>query len=608
MAKQRIQADTSALDPAPLRPVATPVDTFERSSAGAGLSQLAAGLSSIAPSLARFTDAYTAHTTATQQEAGVTAARKLAEEGKNYNEAVKSGAIPRGANPYFIAGFREQWGRVTADEWKKQLIADAANDPHLQESTNVADFDKFAQDHLKNFLDNKVGADNRDNFFERGFGFRADAYLSQLQEENARRVADRVEKYSDDTHFAEIKTHVMDSLSHGVDLAQIAKDIDQANADAIAHGRDGGAVNRTTVKAILGSALEMAARGDHRALDVLDLINKVQGGKGSTLGGTTYGTEALLKAEDIKNTLYTADQRERQATDQQRQDKIRGVLSNAVSALVSNPHADLTSFVLQAGNDAGAVEALSGLQRNITNLKFVTDESVKSHLFSQIWTEPGSVDERTIVQWLSAGKLETQDAAWLMGQIQSRKEADRSAMAAGADHSNKVFEDFQFRQTLGDIGARVSNTTLDKVFGTAADKVAYAKATLMQRWVSYMEGAGAAATPQQRSEWLDHTANTIVTYMGTGQSKIKEAPKAPLTGKDWSKEAVLSKSDMARIYVEVKQQRLSPGTIAMFQLWNLQTPAQQSAFIRAQLGLTHTAMGDVNTATDRANRTTNNNQ
>lgn len=591
MPKERLQVD-SGIRPVPLTPVASPVDTFRRTDAGAQLAQLAQGLSTLEPSLARFTAGYTERVNQEQQVAGETAARKFAEQGKTYAQAIKDGLIPRGSSPFFVAGFKEQFGRVTADRWQSDLTLAVAKDDKLRTTTNLEDFDSFVQQHRKDWMQANVDPSNRDQFFETGFGHRADAYLTDARRQFASQLAARVERFSEDAHFQEVKKHVLDNFGKFTD-DQIAADITQLNDDVVAQGRDGTAVNQVTVRAIAAAALERAQMGDHRALQILDLLQKVKGGKPDARGergilsNTEYGTNAGVKVrDDISNLLYQADQRERQKAKDFREDKERTVLSSAVTALMQNPYADLSTFVTQADGLPGAISQLTDLQRNIAEIRGVqTDQEVKRSLYSDIWTRPDQVNASTVINAMNHRKLSVPDANFLIEQLATR---DREAK----DKGNEVFNDFQFRQVIDGLPRRFANPLTGIVAADVADRASYAEAQLREAWVDYKNGAGATASKQEQNAFLVGSADEIVKQQLQGVDfSISKAPPPELKviEQKLPKTAVLTKEDLSRIGEELRQGRVSPNTARVLQQYDLHTALEISQFIRSQMRLAGSA-------------------
>jgi hypothetical protein len=597
MPKQRQQVNTTGLRPVPLAPAARPVDTFVRTNAGANLEQLATALSSLEPGLARLSAGFQERqqvANAEQRAAGEKAFREQVQEhNKTYAQAVKDGMIPRGADPFFVAGFKEQAGRVSADQFYSDLRTALLTDEHLKEATDLKAYDDAIATYREQWMKEHVG-ENRDKFFEVGFGHRADAATANLRNEMASRVAQRVEEFSDDAHFSEVKTHVLSNLE-GHTLDEIAADINQLNSDAIEHEhRNGAVVTRITTKAIVSAALQRAMDGDPQARTYLDLLKKVKGKTGA-LADTEYGSAALIKiGEEIDDHLWQANERARAQTAQDREERTRGALSQAIKDLSDNPSANLTKYVTQLKDVPGAAAELVQLQRSMNVLTFRTDEGVKQNLFSRIWTDSENpVTAQHIVHWMNTGKLETQDAAWLIGQVELRDSAARARFGT----QDKLFDDFQFRQTLSGLEARFSDPVTGLIGADRADRAAYARAMLMMQWSSYAQGEGATATLQARQKWLTETSDAIVSHeRGTESLSISPAPKPVLAPQDWTKETVVSATDVVRIVNEVKNGTYSPESLKLFSQWHITNGDDVVRFIRVQMRLN--GMGRQNATQD----------
>lgn len=572
----RLQVDTG-LRPQSLTPIASPVDTFTKPTAGQGLAQLANGLAAFAPSLARFSGELTDRHNTEKRTEGEAAARRMFEAGKSYADAVKEGLIPRGANPFYVAGFKEQWGRVTADKWNSDLTVALANNPDLQTSTDLKDYDKFVAEHRKDWLEKNVDPGKRDQFFETGFGHRADAYYANARNSFASQMAQRIEKYSDDAHFAEVKQHV---LSSKASPEVIAEDIDILNESLVRQGRDGTALNQTTVKAIVSAALDKAQAGDPNALKVLDLITQVNG-KSGPLSNTQFGAGAMQKArEDVSNLLWQSNERERKTAADLHEKQVMDVFSQAWQDLASDRHADLTKYISKLGGDPKAVTELASLQRNANLLTFTTDEETKKELFSRIWND-GGVDPVEITSWANRGKLSTEDASWLIGQINSRETMIRQGS------KQTEFSDFMFKTTLSGIDDAFRSEA-GAIFGTNADRARYARALLMDAWVRHIgQPENANEDLNARGLWLKETADRIVGQMRQGGITPDKVPQPDFdrAGVDPYTTKILTPESLKELRDAIQHGNISPSILKQMQTLGIRTPEDIAKFFRAQMEL-----------------------
>src|ERR1043166_7835872 len=172
--RQRLQVDSGIPQPE-LRPAASPIDTFVHTDAGQQTEQLAQGLAQLSPALGRFSDVLTEKQAQADYEAGSQKARELSQSAKSFKDAIQAGKITPNQSPWFMAGLKEQFGRLAADRMNFEFLTAAAQDENLQTTTNPADFDAFYSKFLGQWQQNNLDPDSRDRFFEKGFGSKSDA-------------------------------------------------------------------------------------------------------------------------------------------------------------------------------------------------------------------------------------------------------------------------------------------------------------------------------------------------------------------------------------------------------------------------------------------------
>ncbi len=561
-----------------LQPRASPADTFTRTDGGRNLAALARGLAEISPAVGQLAGLVADRTLQEQTLAGEMMARKLNEQGLSLAQATREGKIPKGLNPWFRAGLDEQFGRVTADRWQSDFMAAAGADEVLKESTNIQDFDAFAQKHLEGWSQENIG-DGRGEHFERGFGHRRDAYVADERRKFAARIEGKLENQSNEAHFAEIKRGVIDSFARGLTPEQIAADINSLNTAALAQGRNGTQVNQTTVRALIGAAME-----SENGLEVLELLKRVQGGSGA-LGDTTYGTQAYQKArEEIIERSWRNEQRDRAHTEFAREQNLRDTLGSAVELLQSNHFADLSPLLGRLKDSPEAAAQLLTLQRNMAGLKFRTDENVKRDLYARIWTVSDGIErvsEQTVIGYLNAARLTTEDAAWLVGQM-------RAARDAREGDQKGVFDDFLFRQELNNLRSRFTDKMTGLIAGETADRAAQAEAMFTERWVLLNKsGESQKMTQEQRLVWLNDQAASIVKLQrGADPNEFNPAPAPAFQSlKDaeakFPQDLVLDEADLRMALNGENTQRLQ----ATLQRLGLTQPSEIGAFLRSQVAI-----------------------
>src|ERR1051325_3444751 len=277
MPKQRLQVDSGISAPA-LKPAASPVETFVQPNAGKQVEQLAQGLAMRVLSLVHLSDVLSQRKSEADFSAGQQKARELAQNAKDFKEAIRQGKITPNQSPWFMAGLREQFGRLAADRMNFEMLSAAAQDDTLQSSVNPADFDSFVQKFTQQWQHDNLNEGDRDLHFEQGFGSKADAYVADAQREFAAQLAGRVVKFAGDGHFSEVINNVMTEWGRHTSPEQIGAGITDLNDAAIARGMSGDLVNQMTVDAVIA----VAKRTNDSSL--LGLLDHIRSGKQDSKG------------------------------------------------------------------------------------------------------------------------------------------------------------------------------------------------------------------------------------------------------------------------------------------------------------------------------------
>jgi hypothetical protein len=333
MPRQRLQVD-SGISPAGLKPAASPVDTFVQTDEGKKLDQLAQGLATLAPALGRFSDTLAKRSAEENFAAGQKKARELAQSAKDFKEAIRNGLITPDKSPWFMAGLREQFGRLAADRMNFDMMVAAAKDENLQTTTNVADFDSFAQKFVQGWQQQNLNDGDRDAHFERGFGSKTDAYLADQQRQFAAQLAGRVVRFAGDGHFSEVLNSILVEQGRPVDVTAMGASITSLNDAAVARGMGGNLVNQMTVDAVVAAAKRY---NDPSILNILDHVGtgptNAKGGR-AMLSTTRYGAKEV---DDAQNQIASDNQSQnnRDYENQQRakQGQVDTIIGQAVTAL-----------------------------------------------------------------------------------------------------------------------------------------------------------------------------------------------------------------------------------------------------------------------------------
>jgi hypothetical protein len=405
MPRQRLQVD-SGISPAGLKPVASPVDTFVKTDEGRKLEQLAQGLAQLSPALGRFSDTLAKRSAEENFAAGQKKARELAQSAKSFKEAIRSGMITPNQSPWFMAGLREQFGRLAADRMNFEMMVAAAQDETLQTTTDPADFDAFAQKFTQQWQETNLNEEDRDAHFEQGFGSKTDAYLADQQRQFAAQLAGRVVRFAGDGHFAEVLNSILVEQGRPVDVTAMGASITGLNDAAVARGMGGDLVNQMTIDAVV------AAAKLYNDDSILHILEHTRGGKADNRGNrpflsnTRYGAKAI---EDAQNEIASDNQaqnsRNYEAQQRAKQGEVDTIIGQAVAALDQSrdPHSvDLKA--LRAAMTAVAPEKVPLLHQlqDAWSDRTLTDDPLQvASAFRRVYT-PNEGEHATSLEDASA--------------------------------------------------------------------------------------------------------------------------------------------------------------------------------------------------------------
>lgn len=573
---RRLQVDPGLRTPS-LRPVAAPVDAFVRPDEDK-MSQLGKALSSISPSVREFTGAVIENIDTGAENKGRLAAsdvaKQIREEGLSLAEATRKGKLPASKNPFYMKGLREQLGRNLADTFGGDLKAAMGADENLQVSTNLGDFDTFAQKFREQWEKDHLG-ENQDDHFKQGYQFRSDAYLTAVRNEFANGIEGKVQTQGDQATFAEVFRHATDFTGKLPD-AQVAGDINALTNDLIQkQGRNGRQVMQTTAAAIAAAA----AANPEKGLKILELLKSVKGKEGALIA-TTYGSQLYTNTRDHVNTLlWNETQRESAQSTARQQAVVNATLTEATQELLKDPNADLRKYLSRLAGDPHAAEQLEGLSRNVGLLTFRTDEGTKARLFGSIWN--GGESHTSVLASLRSGKLTVSDANFLIEQI------DRRNKAAQDGPLKKALEDVGFRVQLDLLKQRFADPVTGIVASDKADKAAHASAMFIDAWTRRFESG---ESEKDKAKWLADKADEITKYQRGPDAMSGLAPAAPTkTGdgpiiepleKRLPPSLVLTADD----FKSIQQGRITSNLQKQLTQFHI-FPDEQAAFIAAQLKL-----------------------
>lgn len=527
MPKQRLQVD-SPVGAAALRPAAAPVDTFVQTAEGKSLEQLAQGLAALSPALGRFSDVLSQRKAEGDFAAGTKKARELSESAKTFKEAIKNGLITPNQSPWFMAGLREQFGRLAADRMNFEMLTTMANDETMQTSTNASDFDAFAQNFTQQWQENNLDPGNRDLHFEKGFGSKADAYLADAQRTFAAQLAGRVVKYAGDGHFSEVLNNVMAEWGRHATPETIGASITELNDAAVARGMGGDLVNKMTIDAVISAAKRT---NDPEMLNLLDHImsNKADSkGKRPSLSSITYGAKALYGDEnspgafvEIAAENQTRNSREHAAAELKKTQAVEGLLTNAWQALdKTNGQADLKVVRDQMMSVAPEKVSMLYEMQNAWNDHTLRDEPLEAaSAFRRVFTVNPGESYTTLedaAAMLANRQLSIPTYRQLVNDIQER---DKEGNRFEKDNMLKSAQS-QIRRMFGvEFGGTGEMPNANRLAEEAVDEFS-------MRYIRWRSGPGKDADEKTVRTWI-HDARLEVFSSKTNADASKDFEQVP---------------------------------------------------------------------------------
>lgn len=511
--KRRIAVE-SGLSPeeyAP-RPVASPVDSYVRPADGAMLQQLAGALGNLAPKLNAIAGQVGERKSAEAKERGVAKARELQEAKLTYEQAVKKGVIEPQQNPWFYVGLKEQFGRLAAAEYKRNLVVAAASDEKLKSSLDPSDFGKFAADQRASFLKEYAG-DNDDLHFQRGFGNLADAYEMDVGNAVSADMARRAQAMAGENVYSE----VFDILTeHANDPRELRLEaIQQVHKNYLGMNPKGGrTANLATIEAIQVAAEASALRGDREgALEILGLLKDISAGPGGKLAGTREAGEAFLNASrninrDIEAGLSLDASLERKAQ-KVAEEGLLTRLNTAIDVAAAEgtlDTLDVQAFVMEARkiDPEKGDQLVHTLLENRKKAAWTGNDELFRDLLTRVYglSPKGTVGLREITRhYRSDGGLNHQQYSFLVNQVQElsdraeRKRADKTGAAS-------ILDDKDFTFWKGSLEGRFQMAEDDDIPDNIRQMKQDATGLFLQRYIQW-KGANPEATPAQAATELE---------------------------------------------------------------------------------------------------------
>jgi hypothetical protein len=504
------------------QPTAAPVDTYAPPAPTQG-QQLLQALSEINPKLQRAGQAFTEGYIVEKREEGERAARFASEAALKAGDLTRMGELPMQDNPYFMAGYEEEWGRVAAGTWQSDMKAAMDADPTLKESIKMEDFDKFVGGHINQWFKDK-GFD-RTEFFEKGFGHMKDQYLAMARLGFAEGIEKKLDKNSDEQMFAMVKRSITDNWGNpGLTPDDIARDIDLMVGLAVKRGRPEGKARTAATLAIVAAAREAGAE---KGLQMLKLFEKASGEAGvGKLKDQSYGAKALEETRsDLINEAHQEAERDRQQAAREKQERMEEILQGGLQLLQGNAASNLEKY-LKDNPDAPpqTVSLLRGLQAEYQDLKYTTNQSVYNELFHRILDKQADEVEVTVEEIVQKGRnrnLRPEDTMRLVDMLQQQK-----ARAKGAKDPLEEKAEPYWKIAY----ALMENAWKDKIGNFVPRenefRVRNSRAMLIDRWFA-LKASGKVEEMSEKdlNQWFLDTGDSIIKAQQSGlQGDLKFQP------------------------------------------------------------------------------------
>lgn len=543
-------------------PVASPVDTYVHDNAGYGLSQLADALRTVAPEVSKYSDVKAQQQSETQKAAGEQKARELFDQGKTFRDAIKNGDIAPHESPWFQLGAKEQFGRITAGKLSSDLQDAVQKDPTLQTSTEVSDYDKFATDFKKQWVEKNIGTDNRDLNFEHGFGSLFDQLSKDSRSHFVTSAGERLVQQTGDRQYQEVFQTVDHELSMHTNPSAIADAINLTNDRAIAMGMNPRTANIATVKA-LGDIV--TRDGD---VSLFEMLKKVKTGSGN-LYSTQWAQEEIQKTTE---KVYIDTQRKHVADEQQqteaRETATRTMTGDLVNKMLSsdNPsRLDLRGdFQALAKINPTAAESMIRFQAAASTAHFASDETSVTASQADIFgvkdkTSTEYVTTDTLVGQLNAGEINRDDFVSLNAQVQRRDQEEERAKK-DANKKKNAFNDPLYRRGLSTLAGLIGEGKTDWS-SEIKERIKSAQAEYNNYYLDWLDSpAGQNATPSDRNKFITDLIDQTATSWRTADAQSSANDVGKKSDLRTPAQKAWARSLVVRIHSEIDAGQLSQST------------------------------------------------
>lgn len=434
MANDRLQIQSEfarsnrqdGIDPESIRPVASPVDEFTTPNAGQQLDQLAHALAPLSADIARYSDVLSQKNEQRDKadaEAAVSAA--VRNGAKTYSDAVKSGAIPASASPYYRLYAKRQFGQLAAGMMQSDF--QAASERDLANATDLSQFDQYAKQFQQNWLAQHAGDAADDLGFADGFNPHANAAMAAEREQFATTAGKKLQATTAQALAQNQTQLILNGKRAGMTDEQISAQLNAATAQAFASGVSGDVLTEVNSLAVTNAASQLL---DH---SVLSLAGKVKAGTGALEGTVQWSKERDKALPFILENNSRLNQVEHEQAKEVRDKSVNTTLFNAFDVFTRSAdpaHVDLRPFVQQlraVGASVTDEERLLALQKTAGTRKFDGNEQVFTHAYAEAIDPSGPRITMGDVHGLVVnGQLSYEQASHILTTLQERQKADEA--------------------------------------------------------------------------------------------------------------------------------------------------------------------------------------
>src|SRR5665213_2728565 len=540
--QRALRQDT--IEPEGVRPVASPVDTFVDTNGGNQLSQLARSLSSVSPEvgqLSDFLDQKGKQQDQTQAQADVSKA--VRNGAQTYADAVKSGAIPASASPFYRMYAQKQMGQLMAGKMASDMEADGTQ--AMAGATSMAAVDKYMQQYQSNWI--KAHNATGDTAWTEGFNPHANAAMAELRSRASEAVGKNLEVQTQATINAE-------------------------NDQAIAAGMSGTQVNSATSQALRDSA---------EAASDTSYLNLAKGIKAGT--GTLQDTDAFAQTHAyIVRSQMEADNAAHEAKVRASDDVRSTQMTLGINALDANPNADIRPMVaaLTATKDFTAIESLQAHKAALQQHTEKDDSAGWTSVMEDLTGPNPTLTRAHLSAMIANGDLTPDHAHTASNMLTEQQKAAQDKSKSNSYTKDPIYSlsmkvlRSNFMSSVGGVGI------LNPGFGKAAESL---DSQLQELITSPAYLAMDATRRRAAAAGIVQTATdnanlTTLGKSGTPNLTIKSGLEAQKAHADTS----FARTMQTEIGAGGS---FSPATVAEIKKRGLLTPEERSAFMR-KMGLT----------------------